>query len=345
MALTVSGDVYGWGCYKDKEGRKWFDAIPGTKVWILIYNCAFDMYWGWNEREKKGKKRRERKEKSISYACLPTTTQSFQDGSIKRQQDSPMKITTLPPSFVTDIKCGASFNAVLLKDGSVLTWGLGEVGDMGRPAPPLRDADGNYQMHDIAQVHLAPASPQLKNGGKLPFIKTIGTGMWHLFLVTATGSDVYTSGLNNYGQLGLGDETNRNQLEIIPGLEGCQITEIGGGQHHSMAISSTQNLLLTWGRSDYGQLGYGEKGEVKPGSFTNVPAEAKIPRNETPTQMSCGENHNLILTDKHNVRRGRVWGCFLLFFFFVPSIYNITSSFFFCNYGKLAFQLYFSNTT
>jgi hypothetical protein len=31
-----------------------------------------------------------------------------------------------------------------------------------------------------------------------------GTGMWHLFAVAASGASVFTSGLNNYGQLGLG---------------------------------------------------------------------------------------------------------------------------------------------
>ena len=29
FAVTLSGKVYGWGCYKDKEGKQWFDA-PGT---------------------------------------------------------------------------------------------------------------------------------------------------------------------------------------------------------------------------------------------------------------------------------------------------------------------------
>jgi regulator of chromosome condensation len=28
FAVTLSGKVYGWGCYKDKEGKQWFDA-PG----------------------------------------------------------------------------------------------------------------------------------------------------------------------------------------------------------------------------------------------------------------------------------------------------------------------------
>ena len=63
-------------------------------------------------------------------------------------------------------------------------------------------------------------------------------------------------------------------MEVIGGvLEGAVITEIGGGQHHSMAISSTEGLLYTWGRSDYGQLGIGNQAELKPGSFRNTPAQ------------------------------------------------------------------------
>jgi regulator of chromosome condensation len=31
IAVTAGGAVYAWGCYKDKEGKKWFNASPGCK--------------------------------------------------------------------------------------------------------------------------------------------------------------------------------------------------------------------------------------------------------------------------------------------------------------------------
>lgn len=39
MALTVSGAVFGWGCYKDKEGQKWFDRRPGDKASLAAPRC------------------------------------------------------------------------------------------------------------------------------------------------------------------------------------------------------------------------------------------------------------------------------------------------------------------
>ena len=30
IALTAEGEVYGWGCYKDKEGKKFFNIPPNT---------------------------------------------------------------------------------------------------------------------------------------------------------------------------------------------------------------------------------------------------------------------------------------------------------------------------
>ena len=36
---------------------------------------------------------------------------------VKRQQDEPMRLANLPAGTVADVKCGASFNVALLKDG------------------------------------------------------------------------------------------------------------------------------------------------------------------------------------------------------------------------------------
>jgi alpha-tubulin suppressor-like RCC1 family protein len=31
IAVSTKGEVWGWGCYKDKEGKKWFNPTPGGK--------------------------------------------------------------------------------------------------------------------------------------------------------------------------------------------------------------------------------------------------------------------------------------------------------------------------
>jgi len=285
LALTVDGDLWGWGCYKDKEGKKWFDLErPGDD---------------------------------------PKT--------ILRQQDEPLQLPLVPAGQVSDVACGASFNAALLKDGRVLTWGLGEVGDkdkddagkaidkgscLGRVCTKLRDARSNYLFERIAAEHLAPAEPRLKGGRPLPPAKSVGTGMWHLFVVGAEGAEVFTCGLNNYGQLGLGDELNRSEMEAVGSLSGAGVGAVGGGQHHSMAISlGDTGAVYTWGRSDYGQLGVGDPKRIAgsfegstggAGSFLNAPVRVAMPSGAgVPVAMACGENHNLVLTDK---RQAYSWG-------------------------------------
>lgn len=191
----------------------------------------------------------------------------------------------------------------------MLTWGLGEVGDLGRPASAMRDDKTNYRYEAIRDEHLTPQPPVRAGGlGPLPAVKAIGTGMWHLFLVTAVGSEVFTAGLNNYGQLGLGDETNRDHLAPIPALRGRGVSVVGGGQHHSVALAGggteggAPAAVFAWGRADYGQLGVGDAVDSAPGSFLNLPVETVLPPGSgAPVQLSCGENHTLVLTAAHQV--------------------------------------------
>ena len=30
VVVTAGGSVYAWGCFKDKEGKKWFSPTPGS---------------------------------------------------------------------------------------------------------------------------------------------------------------------------------------------------------------------------------------------------------------------------------------------------------------------------
>lgn len=41
MAVTAAGTVYGWGCYKDKEGKKFFNPSPGGNSYT---NCHKDSH-------------------------------------------------------------------------------------------------------------------------------------------------------------------------------------------------------------------------------------------------------------------------------------------------------------
>lgn len=68
-------------------------------------------------------------------------------------------------------------------------------------------------------------------------------------------SQLFTAGLNNYGQLGLGDTVNRSFLTPISEIdEAVHLVQVKGGVHHSLALTSDGHVYA-WGRGDSGQLG------------------------------------------------------------------------------------------
>jgi len=252
FALTLDGQVYGWGCYKDKEGKKWFDA-----------NGA---------------------------------------GKIKRQQDEPMKINSLGTPRVAEIVCCASSNAALLEDGTVRTWGIGEAGELARPVGTMKPSpNAEYDHPLILREHLTPQPPVLHgSGAAAPLVKGMGAGSYHLMLIAAEGEQsVFSSGLNNYGQLGVGSEQDSKALVPVPALDGRGIQMVNGGTHHSIALADTGEVYA-WGRADYGQLGMGEEG-TSAGAFENEPLVVPLPKGVVGKHLTCGENHNLLLTTDNRV--------------------------------------------
>lgn len=268
FAVALSGNVYGWGCYKDKEGKQWFEVGVGAG--------------------------------GIS-AC-------------KRAQRTPQRVPGL--ADVCEIRCGASFNVALRQDGRVFSWGLGETGELGRPVCELKNQDDSYNYQGIVKDHLSVGRmiPENSPNGQLEMIKGIGAGSYHCFLITATNARVLAVGLNNYGQLGLGDTKNRSSLAHVTALDGWDITAITGGTHHSLAISSCASggtgTVYAFGRADAGQLGTSDSiGE--PGAMEVLPVEVKLPggANENAIRVAAGSYHSLCLASEKGKTELYTWGC------------------------------------
>jgi Regulator of chromosome condensation (RCC1) repeat len=134
----------------------------------------------------------------------------------------------------------ASFNAALLEDDSIVTWGFGCKGELARSANmTTKDPkDGLYDLTkaffydltsgkpriDIVKKHfLRPQAPIWSDSQIRPkkIVIAVATGAFHL-LVAAREPDqglksrLYSSGLNNYGQLGHGDiYVDRHELTLV----------------------------------------------------------------------------------------------------------------------------------
>jgi len=87
-------------------------------------------------------------------------------------------------------------------------------------------------------------------------LRSVSAGAAHALALTESGK-VYAWGLNQYGQLGIGNTTNKNVPTLVTGaLNGKKVISIAAGDNHSLAMDDAFNVY-SWGRNNYGQLGLG----------------------------------------------------------------------------------------
>ena len=116
-------------------------------------------------------------------------------------------------------------------------------------------------------------------------------GAYHSFALTEHGN-VYSFGLNNMGQLGLGSlEPNHTGCPtLITALEGKDIVSLNGGEHHSLALSESGETYA-FGRGDNNQLGFAD-GTDQQLTPRKVPALVGIAIRKLATQA----NHNVAIS-------------------------------------------------
>ncbi|HQO58679.1 MAG TPA: hypothetical protein PLT76_08190, partial [Candidatus Omnitrophota bacterium] len=178
------------------------------------------------------------------------------------------------------IAAGTEHSVALKEDGTVWTWGTNHYGQLGRT---------NTYPYIPARVPC------------LTSIKNIASSLRHVLALSIDGT-VWGWGLNQYNQLGLDEaypDSSRNIPIKIPNINNVkeiaagayhslfllndgtvvskgghpnfevgdpaslsQITDIGCGLYHSFAIHNNGSLWA-WGYNQEGQIGNGEKGNVK----------------------------------------------------------------------------------
>lgn len=90
----------------------------------------------------------------------------------------------------------------------------------------------------------------------------IGAGSYHNFALHEKTGKVYAWGLNNFGQTGIPEGVGEDEAvvlhpSVIKSLTAkgdAKITNIDGGEHHSIAVQA-DGSCLTWGRLDGYQSG------------------------------------------------------------------------------------------
>ena len=110
------------------------------------------------------------------------------------------------------------------------------------------------------------------------------------------GAPFYACGHNGYGQLGRGDDTNRNTFTAVPPLPDDKIPkQVMPGAGHTMILTEDGTVFACGGNGS-GQLGLGD--DTNRNTFTAVPP---LPDGKIPKQVMVGANHTMILTEDGTV--------------------------------------------
>ncbi|MDR2035035.1 MAG: hypothetical protein LBP89_10510, partial [Helicobacteraceae bacterium] len=149
-----------------------------------------------------------------------------------------LKIPSLSGKNIAAVSAG--LNHLLALDGK------GKVYAAGRNAYGQLGFGGTGDRNTFAEVSAL-------NGKR---IAAIAAGRDHSLAIGDDGK-VYAAGYNKYGQLGLGDATNRDIFTEIASLRGKKIVAIAAGDFHSFALDEGGRVYGT-GRNWHGTLGLGD---------------------------------------------------------------------------------------
>lgn len=133
-----------------------------------------------------------------------------------------------------DVKAGSYHTIALKNDGTLWSWGWNYSGQLG---------DGTFTDKNI------PTQIGTDNNWVEIFAK-IG----HQSMALKSDGSLWAWGINNYGQLGDGTNTDKNTPTQIG--SGNSWKKIMPGNYHTMGIKN-DGTLWAWGTNEYGQLGDG----------------------------------------------------------------------------------------
>lgn len=193
---------------------------------------------------------------------------------------------------VAAVGAAATYSAVLLDSGELLTFGKGDSGQLGQGlgehmASVPRTVRGPLHgkiikavscgQHHCAVITETGAlytwgrgqhgrlghgiiedepTPRLVEALLGVVVLAVSCGEFHTLVSTSNG--IYAFGLGLSGRLGLGNEEDQLVPVLVPGpVSAKPVISIAAGGHHSAAIVQP-GVLYTWGGSSFGKLGHGD---------------------------------------------------------------------------------------
>jgi alpha-tubulin suppressor-like RCC1 family protein len=175
------------------------------------------------------------------------------DGQAARPP-SPKRVITAPmaielPGKVLQVALGETTQYALLEDGTVVSWGTNDQGQLGNGPAGASGELGTYPKPSITPVRVTGLSDVIQ----------IAAGMKHAVALRKDGT-VWAWGRRDNGEIGDGEPKGPPRRAIGPtrvrGLEG--ITQIAADGSHTLALRS-DGRVMAWGQNRYGELGTGTR--------------------------------------------------------------------------------------
>ena len=185
-------------------------------------------------------------------------------------RSTPVQVWGISSSAVS-VTCGWYFTAVLLKDGTIRTFGSNSSGQLG-----VNDATNRSTPVQVLNITSATA---------------IACGSGHLIAILNDGT-VRTVGSNGFGQLGVNDTTTRQTPVQV--LNITSAIAVAGGISHT-AVLLADGTVRTFGSGTLGRLGVNDTADRStPVQVWGISSSA--------VAVACGQYNTIVLLADGTVR-------------------------------------------
>ncbi|ORY79291.1 regulator of chromosome condensation 1/beta-lactamase-inhibitor protein II [Leucosporidium creatinivorum] len=191
---------------------------------------------------------------------------------------------------------------LLRKQDSSALYSFGNLsrGRLGQPAfyPPRE-----LEPHEEPILHLLSQATEVRLPPELSRAKALTTGFEHLLVLSESG-EIWGTGCNTDGQLGLGEGVLEDVYQLTQMQLPKEVVSEGGAAQvragaDTSALITASGKVWTWGNSEYAQALHGRKIDQ-----IHVPTpidDSFLPSSRRIVDYRCGGSFALVLDDKGSV--------------------------------------------
>lgn len=215
----------------------------------------------------------------------------------------------LPPiadgDGIEQITGGAYHSAVLLRSGTVLTFGAGQLGQLGR------EVEGSDASGLPVDGTARPVTEFRVKGVEEEEVRSIGASFYNTFAICGRRGRLYCTGENQNRQCGEGPRNLERMTEVkeVSGEDNGGVVQVEGGYCHTL-VRKRDGSVYSLGCGDDGQRGDGRREEVDDdeedgndggNAAPPRPTATLVPLPTPAASIAAGANHSVVLTDDGRV--------------------------------------------